>query len=375
MKALGRWILALGLPLLAAEGAARAWLAQAGPQQILRFGTIDQVAAAAPWMFARHPYLQYIPSPGWSRGPNRHNSRGFRGDEVEVPKPPDVFRIALVGGSTTYQTGVEDYKKSYPYLLQQRLNAREGQRTRIEVVNAGVPAYASWESLVNLQFRVLDVEPDLVVIYDALNDVHTRFVYPYELYRGDNTGSRMAYAPPEEAAVDKSAFLRIARTSLGLRTPLPSIGIRRTFEDVPGNHAAELARQRGAGTYPSGIFTQVPASAMLAHNTPVYFERNLRSMVALCRAHHVEPALMTYAWSREFASEPRASSPEYVSALEEHNEVILKVCRLEGVKCYDHAREMPSDRGLWQDGRHVNEAGSVIMAELVERWLTELVPR
>ncbi len=109
---------------------------------------------------------------------------------------------------------------------------------------------------------------------------------------------------------------------------------------------------------------------MLARNRPVFFERNLRSMVAICRAHGVEPVLMTYAWSREFAREPRASAPEFVAALEEHNAVIREVARATGTACYDHVREMPTDPGLWTDGRHVNEAGSPIMAGLVARWLT-----
>lgn len=371
MKGFWRVALAVGLPLLAAEGAARLWLARlASPQQVLRFGTLEQVAAAAPWMFARHHYLQYGLAPGWSRGPNRHNALGFRGDEVQVPKAAGLFRIALVGGSTTYQTGVEDYKKSYPYLLQQLLAGRPGQQARVEVVNAGVPAYASWESLQNLQFRVLDLQPDLVLIYDALNDVHARLVHPFELYRGDNGGSRVPFAPPREGLLDQSAFLRIARTALGLRSSLPAIGLRRTFEDVPGNHSAEYSRQRASGRYPAGIFARVSAAEMLARNRPVFFERNLRSMVAICRAHAVEPVLMTYAWSREFAREPRASAPEFVAALEEHNQVIREVARATGTACYDHVREMPTDPGLWTDGRHVNEAGSPIMAELVARWLT-----
>jgi len=360
--------------LLVSEGAAALWLTRyASPQQILRFGTIEQVAAAQPWMFRRHHYLQYGLAPGWSRGPNRHNALGYRGDEIEVPKPAGVFRIALIGGSTTYQTGVEDFRKSYPYLLQQLLNGPG--RPRVEVVNAGVPAYSSWESLLNLQFRVLAIQPDLVVIYDNLNDVHTRLVYPFELYVGDNSGSRVPYEVPREGLLDQSAFLRIARTSLGLRSPLPAIGMRRTFEQVPGNHSLEFAQQRSAGRYPSGIFAQVPASEMLARNKPVFFKRNLRSMVAICGAQGLPVVLMTYAWSREFAA-PRSSSPEFVSALEEHNEVVREVCRSTGIACYDHAREMPSDPRYWSDGRHVNEAGSPIMAELVARWLRRagLVP-
>ena len=55
----------------------------------------------------------------------------------------------------------------------------------IEVINAGVPGYTSWETLINFQFRVLDIEPDLIIIYHGTNDTHARLVLP-KFYQSDN---------------------------------------------------------------------------------------------------------------------------------------------------------------------------------------------
>jgi lysophospholipase L1-like esterase len=351
------------------EGAARAWLWRvASDAQFARFASFSEIASSRQVLFARHHYLQYVTRPGYRSSVNRHDARGFRGEDVAVPKPPGVFRIALVGASTTYDSDVLDYRKSYPYRLQQLLAAR--QRGPIEVVNAGVHAYSSWEHLMNLQFRVLDTQPDLVVFYEALADVNNRLVYPYEAYRGDNSGSREPFSEAQESWIDRHCVgIRILRTLKGWRHAVGGRALRRTFEDVPTNYADEFEAQKLAGTYPSGIFRRVSAADMLAHNPPVYYERHLRAMAAICREFGIRFAMMTFAVSPEFTEAPRVTSPEYAAAIREHNQVLLRVCEEDRLACHDHAAEMPSDRRYWTDGRHTTEAGAELRAQLVARWL------
>src|SRR5436309_7841910 len=77
-----------------------------------------------------HPFLQVLP-----RGQvTPVNAAGFRGEEIELPKPAGTLRIVTLGGSTTL--GVTNpYEESYPFLLQRRLRERFPGR-RIEVQNA-----------------------------------------------------------------------------------------------------------------------------------------------------------------------------------------------------------------------------------------------
>lgn len=286
------------LSLIALEWVVEYWLLNiATPKQLSRYGTFEQIQESRTVMFSRDRYLQYVPAPGYKNraGSNKHNSLGFRGDEIEVPKPDGVFRIVTVGGSTTYTSAVYDYTKSYPYLMQSLL--REQGHSSVEVVNAGVVGYSSWESLINLQFRVLDLEPDIVIVYHALNDVPPRFVYPSTAYRGDNSGSREPYTPRVESFLDLSAAMRIARTELGLRKPLGGLGIARTFEFVPTNYAFQWLTQIRRGDYPSGIFAEQPAEAMVSSNRPVFYERNIRNMVAIAKEHDIEIVLATFAVS------------------------------------------------------------------------------
>ena len=117
-------------------------------------------------LFRPHPYTAYTLNPTYRsrNGLNRHNSIGYRGDDFVREKRAGVYRILLLGGSTTYETGVSDYHLSTPVVLAQLLREKRGSDL-VEVINAGCPGWNSWESLVDLEFRGLALDPDLVVVY------------------------------------------------------------------------------------------------------------------------------------------------------------------------------------------------------------------
>ena len=349
------------------EVAARVWLNNfASAEQLSYYGTFEQIEASQELLYTRHHYLQYILNPNYEVGENKHNSLGYRGDEIIVPKPEGIYRIVAIGESTTYTSSVEDYHLSYPNQLQEIL--REAGYSFVEVVNAGVPAYSSWEGLINLELRVLDLEPDLIIVYHGLNDIHSRFVAPSSAYVGDNSGSRTPYSPPEESFWDHSTVLRILRTNMQIRQPLGGLGFRRTFEYVETNYAEQFRNQYNQGTYPSGIFTEISAMTMLENNPPVYFERNLRSMVAIAKENNISIMFATFALSPNF-EDARASSPEYLFAINQHNEVIESICESHNVPCYDFAKDMPIDEIYWDDGRHLNEKGARLKAELFAEFI------
>ena len=98
------------------------------------------------------------------------NSLGFRGDEMSVEKPPRTVRIACLGASTTFCGEASSNATAWPHQLQTLLQA-EYPQTRIEVINAGVPGYRITHSLKNLTTRVLPLQPDVVILYHANNDI------------------------------------------------------------------------------------------------------------------------------------------------------------------------------------------------------------
>ena len=94
------------------------------------------------------------------------NNLGFRDDEITVPKPAGVFRIACIGASTTFEGPRNDL--TYPNLLERRL--REHFHTdRIEVINCGVYGLDSAHEKARFQ-DYLDLQPDLIIHYNFVND-------------------------------------------------------------------------------------------------------------------------------------------------------------------------------------------------------------
>lgn len=318
-----------------------------------------------------HPYLQWMPTPGYSRQGNYHNSLGYRGREIEQPKPPSQFRIVLLGGSTTYG-GAHRVENSYAYLLEKKL--RQAGWSKVRIINAGAPNWSTWESLLNLELRVLDLDPDAIVVYHGINDVHPRLVYPYSEYRGDNSASRSDAAFKRyESVIYKSAVARVLGTAAGFRS---SAGALIPTRKSPHNYASEFREQKIDGNYPSGIFVEHPASEMLERNRPIYFKRNIENMIAVARNNDIVPVLMTFAWSHRFTDQPRVHSSEYQSAYRDQNRVIETLCSDYGLQCLDFEREMPDRKELWWDGRHVTPKGAEVKSDIVKEFLArQLMPR
>lgn len=367
------WSLVLGFAL--AEGAARVWLTRVADEDAFRrYASIEMLRermrgeGQSLSLFVPHRYLGYVPAPGYRRGPNHHDARGFRGSAAPLPKPPGEFRIACLGGSTTYGSTVDAPEQAYPAQLEAELRRRSGRSVR--VVNAGASGWSSLESLINLQTRVLELDPDLVIVYHNINDVAPRIVWPPRAYRGDKSGSLLHSAGLDAAAPwpQQITLVRIflvatgrIRSHLDLAESLGSI--------APTQYYFRFVQQKVDGSYPSGIFRKVPVEKMLAANPPVYFRRNLESLVAVARAHGVLPVLATFAWSEKVSYDPSLTSPEIVGAMREQNEVVRAIGRERQVAVYDFAAEMPDDPRLFVGALHMTVEGSRVQARLFADFL------
>jgi lysophospholipase L1-like esterase len=98
------------------------------------------------------------------------NSEGFRDVEMRKQKPPSVFRIICLGDSWTFGWNVGS-TQSYPQRLQD-LFRREFPEANFEVFNLGVGGYTSFHGLRLLKTRVLDLNPNVVVVAFAMNEPH-----------------------------------------------------------------------------------------------------------------------------------------------------------------------------------------------------------
>jgi hypothetical protein len=374
------WSLALGLAV--AEGAARLWLTRlADEDSFRRYASLEMMrariggASQSVSLYVPHRYLGFIPAPDYRRGPNHHDERGFRGRSGPVPKPAGEFRIACLGGSTTYGGTVEAPEEAYPAQLE--LELRRRSPAKIRVVNAGASGWASLESLINLETRVLDLDPDLVIVYHNINDVGARMVWPPSAYRADMSGT-LQHSGGLDAGVPWPQQLTLVRIFLVATGRIRShLDLAESLGRIaPTARYFQFTQQKTDGSYPSGSFLETPAEKILAANPPRYFRRNLESMVAVARAHGVIPVLATFAWSEKVSYDPVLTAPEIVAAMTEQNEVVRAIGREREIPVYDFAAEMPDDPRLFVGALHMSVEGSRVQARLFADFLIRegLVP-
>jgi lysophospholipase L1-like esterase len=108
--------------------------------------------------------------PGARVGNITVNSLGFRGPEIPPAKPKGRIRLAFLGASTTFCAEVSGDSAVWPHLVVESLRARFPEAD-FDYVNGGVPGYTLRSSLGNLRHRIDALDPDIVVIYDATNDL------------------------------------------------------------------------------------------------------------------------------------------------------------------------------------------------------------
>ena len=96
------------------------------------------------------------------------NVWGYRGDPVGRKKPGET-RVIVLGGSTAFGYGLP-WNQSWPYDLEQKINARRAGQTPVSVVNLGVPTDTARTFVVTLaDYAYLDY--DIACFYEGYNDL------------------------------------------------------------------------------------------------------------------------------------------------------------------------------------------------------------
>jgi hypothetical protein len=120
------------------------------------------------------------PKLSFAHVPNRHaflmgvdvriNSQGLRDYEYPLEKPPGVYRIMLLGDSTTLGWGVP-LNETAAKILERELNTqRVPGYQRFEVINAGVGNYDTVQEVTYYETQGRAFHPDLVVLVYFIND-------------------------------------------------------------------------------------------------------------------------------------------------------------------------------------------------------------
>ena len=348
------WVALLLLVVVFAEGAG--WLAYRLALDPGERAAVEAALAARVLRYRPHPYLNYVGNPDWTfeDGSRPHLAIGIR-DPGFPPrgKRPGVFRIVALGESTTYGMYVKKASQAWPHLVGQALG--QTLKTEVEVVNAGVPNYTTWEMTGMAAFWLPEFAPDLVLVHTGLNDAFA-VAYPDE-GGPDGTTFRHAWAqrpvPPALAAVMRAS--RLARV-LG----------------------AGLLRREGYGAGDMGAAIQraiPPDKEVRAHAaaaTGKYFRRNVETLIALIRRSGARPVLVDMPLNPRFEGGRGAYYDAVSAAVVRDNRLLHEIGKAENVAVVGlHARMR--DPELFVDAAHVNARGMAQKAQGVYEALLPIV--
>jgi lysophospholipase L1-like esterase len=272
------------------------------------------------------------------------NSWGFRGREVQLPKPPDVFRIVVLGDSCS--------ERGYPERLEGRLGASAAPGRRVEVTRLATSGYSSHQGRVAAQLFGARTGADLALVYFGWND-HWR-----------------AYGAPD---AEKRVVLSAA--------PLDRLYAR----------ALRVSRLVGlAGWLRDALRGQEREPSSGPRVPPERYRENLRAIASEMRGAGARVVFLTAPTSfgrlgvPGYLMEARLT-PDAQTVLAEHrayNQIVREVAREQGAALFDLEARLGALSAAEQarifrsDGIHFTEAGADEVARQLAEFLTRegLVP-
>lgn len=291
-------------------------------------------------MFREAEWSIWVPEPG----KGAFNADGFIGPQIPLARQPGTLRIAALGDSCTHWGS-----PPYPQRLQQRLAQQRAQS--VEVLNAGVAGYSTYQGLWRLREHVLAYKPDIVVVYFGWND--------HWLWR-DHADSQPPETPENRLLTTAADYSRIVQASMLLRDTVQSL---RSVEAVK---PAKVLR--------------VP---------PDEYRRLLHQIVAEIRNSHGKPVLVTAPTDltettpiSDFAILEGLQSlrpTRYSTPKELHDayvQITREVATAEAATLVDAYRDFAGVGGLiTADHIHLTDAGMDRLAELLANEIQRLTPQ
>jgi lysophospholipase L1-like esterase len=122
------------------------------------------------------PDLIWKLKPSWTGfepndAPVRTNALGLRGPEPGL-REPGGLRILFVGDSVVFG---HELRSSDTLTVRLEEVLRSSMRRPVEVINAGVPGYSTFQEVIVIRRLAAVLEPDLVLLGFCLNDVTERY--------------------------------------------------------------------------------------------------------------------------------------------------------------------------------------------------------
>lgn len=316
----------------------------------IRKNLLGEADAAELPRYTPTPSLNYIPTPNYVYADKvQHNKDGYRGEQVSLTKPAGTYRILCLGGSTTYGSAVPYPEQSYPAQLQKLLNKSKPGEYTFEVINGGAEAATSAEELAYYHFKFKYFDPDLVILHTGGNDALTGPKDPR--YQPDHSHFRnMEIGIPELPFVTKvlmrSYWVSFLSINLYYR-PLVAKNFVLSAQDEPDF----------VDWYdPKAIDNTVNKDGFY-NNIDLLLNEVQRD------GHHAMIMPFIINEEHEFSKQ----NPDYVARVNEINQLLQQFSAQYKATWIPYQKSTITQPTSWQDDCHLDEAGELEKAQLVEK--------
>jgi len=250
------------------------------------------------------------------------------GERVPRVKPSGELRVIAAGGSTTRNDHNPEGIR-HTRLLETRLRPRL-EPIEVRVLNAGTEAFSSAHTLVNFSLRLLDFDPDILIVQHNINDL-SALDYGDELLSDySNKYLSDSFLAFEHRTGVGGTLLQLSRALQLIRWQ--STLLQNALEYSPRNgylHSVDRGRQ--------------------------LFRRNLESIIAVGRQHGVRVILAT-----------QGHRDDEQGAFSAYNEETRRIASEQAVPLADAAKAMNGRRDLFLDPVHMSAKGVAALADVVE---------
>ena len=314
------------------------------------------------------------------------NNAGFRGEPLRVPKPPDEYRVFMVGGSTTECLVLDDHD-ALTAVLQRELQKRFPAGRTIRVYGAGKSGDRTDDHLAMIVHRLVHLEPDMVIVFPGVNDLRAAIAgfdfrhYGYDI--GDGREPPLQdYGPPQRLGfwglIRMSAYeFQIGRRLHALAHGKP---MHRNAGEVSPRTLEDTVRTGARLKRPLVTDIQLrvrinrtaePTDASPRTDLRSY-RTNLRSLAAAVEGHGARLVFVSQQTTWNSATDPEVRRWQWMNvvsrrayrvdllnrAMEAYNDVLREVARERSIPLYDPAREVPKSLEFFYDDVHFNVAGA-----------------
>jgi lysophospholipase L1-like esterase len=297
------------------------------------------------------------------------NEHGFLsdGESLGYRKGENEIRIATIGGSTTANLNL-NYIDNWPGRIGALVQQAHPDK-KITVINAAIPGFDTSQSIGNLALRVMPFEPDVVIIYQAYNDL--------KVTREDNT-FEPDYTHRHDTPYGYHEQPGIVERLMNESMLYVRMKNRSREQDRLIAHTEKIQTLMGQGN-------RMDVVPELVSRT---FEQHMRSMVGIARAGGAEVVLSTFATLHDINLDytkyetvqglsdfqrkalfgvlqftADLSINGVFSGIKQYNGLIVKIADEEEIPLVDAGMLIPHNETYFLDRVHFTAAGAEKMAQ------------